>query len=108
MREQLGIVPGISDKTDHRIAEYEHYRWNVYMRSEGYVYRNNNGKKDEIAKTHQNLIPFYDLNDEEIKIWSLFVRKKIMRTMKYDFLKWIVSDNVFVSGIKIEHYRIFG
>lgn len=35
--------------------EYEHRRWNAYMRAEGYVY---NPKRDNLAKTHKNLVPF--------------------------------------------------
>lgn len=65
MRKSMGIVPGISDEMDSLISEYEHYRWNVYMRSEGYVYRYNNGEKDEISKTHYDLTIFDNLSDTE-------------------------------------------
>ncbi len=40
----------------------EHKRWNAYMRSEGFVC---GIKKDFIAKTHQDLIPFEELTEAE-------------------------------------------
>ena len=44
------------------LKEYEHKRWNAYMRSEGYV---GGDKKDYIAKTHPSLIPYQKLSPEE-------------------------------------------
>ena len=49
-------------ETDRIISEYEHRRWNAFMRSEGFTY----GKeKDYIAKTHPDLIPYDDLSKAE-------------------------------------------
>lgn len=42
-----------------RLRCLEHRRWNAYMRAEGYVYGN---LRNDIAKTHPNLISFYDLD----------------------------------------------
>lgn len=41
----------------------EHRRWNAYMRSEGYTYSE---EKNHIAKTHNNLVPFSELSQEDI------------------------------------------
>lgn len=46
------------------LREYEHRRWNTYMRAEGYVLSD---KKDHIAKTHPMLIPFGELTEAEKK-----------------------------------------
>ncbi len=44
------------------LKEYEHRRWNVFMRTEGYVY----GKtKNDILKTHPDLVPYQKLSKEE-------------------------------------------
>ena len=46
------------------LRDYEHRRWNTYMRGEGYV----RGVKDHIAKTHPMLVPYGNLpENEEIK-----------------------------------------
>ena len=46
------------------LRDYEHRRWNTYMRGEGYV----RGVKDHIAKTHPMLVPYGNLPEsEEIK-----------------------------------------
>lgn len=46
----------------------EHRRWNAYMRAEGYVY---GYPRDDIAKTHHCLKPYYDLDPSDRKkdIW---------------------------------------
>ncbi len=61
-RVALGIVTGKDENADEIIKEYEHRRWNAFMRSEGYVYLQ---KRDEIAKTHHSLISYYDLSKHE-------------------------------------------
>ena len=62
LRKSLGIElmddPNIVDL----ISDYEHRRWNAYMRTEGYVY---NATRDDIAKTHPSLIIFDDLSQHE-------------------------------------------
>lgn len=58
-REHLGLLNDISDIEDKLL---EHKRWNAYMRAEGYVY---SIVKDDIAKTHPDLIPFDKLTERE-------------------------------------------
>lgn len=63
-------IKGIDKKTSDRnndelwaIRKLEHRRWNAYMRSEGYVYGGtveNRGRND-LAKTHNCLVPFDEL-----------------------------------------------
>lgn len=57
-RRQLGLM-NISDLEDKML---EHKRWNAYTRAEGYVY---NAVKDDIAKTHPDLIPYDKLSERE-------------------------------------------
>ena len=57
-RRQLGLM-NISDLEDKIL---EHKRWNAYTRAEGYVY---NAVKDDIAKTHPDLIPYEQLSERE-------------------------------------------
>ncbi len=45
------------------MAENEHRRWSVYMRMEGYIYREN--EKSELAKTHKLLIPYSNLDKKD-------------------------------------------
>ena len=52
-----------NDEEKMRIRVLEHNRWNAYMRSAGYCY---SPVRDELAKTHPNLVPFNEL-PEEIK-----------------------------------------
>lgn len=69
-------VPGIEKKPDERTQEelwslriLEHCRWNAYMRSEGYIYSGSVEKnsRNDLAKTHNCLVPFADLplNEQE-------------------------------------------
>jgi hypothetical protein len=61
-RQELGLVPGANGGIlDDAIAETEHKRWNAFMRAEGYV---GGSVKDDIAKTHKDLIPYGDLSDD--------------------------------------------
>jgi len=48
------------------IRVLEHRRWNAYVRSEGYVYSKELGRND-LAKTHNCLVPFGDLSPAEQK-----------------------------------------
>ena len=59
LRRSLGIEL-VHDQ--ELVSDYEHRRWNAYMRTEGYVY---NKTRDDIAKTHPSLIIFDDLSQEE-------------------------------------------
>ena len=45
----------------------EHKRWNAYMRSLGYVYSGSPdaASRNDLAKTHNDLIPYHQLSDEE-------------------------------------------
>ena len=49
------------ERAKENIRILEHMRWNAYMRSEGYTL---GPKKDKIAKTHYDLVPFYQLSPE--------------------------------------------
>ena len=66
-RERLGLVrmdetTAEGKRNNDILRNYEHRRWNTYMRSEGYILSEN---KDHIAKTHSLLIPFDELPEEE-------------------------------------------
>ena len=76
MKSLCGI-PGIDKAADERTEDelwniriLEHNRWNAYMRSEGYIYGGTvepSGRND-LAKMHNCLVPFYDLPlKEQIK-----------------------------------------
>ena len=63
-------IPGIEKKPAERteqelwpIRVLEHSRWNAYMRSEGYVYSGSTEKstRNDLAKMHHCLVPFYEL-----------------------------------------------
>ena len=45
----------------------EHRRWNAYMRSEGYCYSGSTDKasRNDLAKLHNDLVPFLRLSEEE-------------------------------------------
>jgi len=60
LREDLGLVLGTEGGVlDEEIVENEHKRWSAFMRAEGYV---GSSKKDNIAKTHTDLVPFDELD----------------------------------------------
>ena len=51
--------------------DYEHRRWNAYMRAEGYVYCKS---RNDLAKMHHDLIPFDDLpydDKEKDNVWRI-------------------------------------
>lgn len=50
-----------------RLEVLEHRRWNAYMRSEGYIYSGSTdkGSRNDLAKMHNDLIPFEGLDEEE-------------------------------------------
>ena len=63
-------IPGINKSEDERTEEerlnlqkLEHRRWNAYMHSEGYIYGD---KRNDLAKTHNNITHF-DALDKEIQ-----------------------------------------
>jgi hypothetical protein len=63
-------IPGINKSEDERTEEerlnlqkLEHRRWNAYMHSEGYIYGE---KRNDLAKTHNNITHF-DALDKEIQ-----------------------------------------
>ena len=73
LREELG-VPGAGKEEDdwtpeeRRVNEsIEHRRWNAYMRSEGFVYSGSpdRASRNDLAKTHNNLVPFDELSEED-------------------------------------------
>ncbi len=75
MRVACGI-PGAEknekDMTEEEkkvIACIEHRRWNAYMRSEGFVYSGSRDKssRNNLAKTHHDLVSFSELGDSDIK-----------------------------------------
>lgn len=64
-RTALGFIEReVDDENDKVFNEmlmlYEHRRWSAFMRSEGYV---GGPKKDDMAKTHPDLIPYKDLSE---------------------------------------------
>ena len=50
-----------------RLRLMEHRRWNAYMRSEGYCYSGSRDKqsRNDLAKLHNDLVPFDALTEEE-------------------------------------------
>lgn len=67
-------IPGASKKEDELsqeerkiIEELEHRRWNAYMRAEGYIYSGSTApeSRNDLAKIHNDLVPFKLLSDEE-------------------------------------------
>lgn len=49
-------------RNNHMLRNYEHRRWNAYIRAEGYI---RGDCKDHIAKTHTLLKPFDELPESE-------------------------------------------
>lgn len=49
-------------KNDEDLVKWEHSRWNAYMRAEGYSYGK---KRNDIKKTHKELVPFGSLDKEQ-------------------------------------------
>ena len=73
MRKLCGI-PGADKKEGELTLEerdnlevLEHRRWNAYMRSEGFIYSGSTDKasRNDLAKIHNDLIPFEGLDEEE-------------------------------------------
>ena len=72
MIQRKGLDIGVI-KTDKTWETYEHMRWNMYMRSLGYIlsdktgvdYGSLKGNDRLIAKVHNCLIPFEDLPQVE-------------------------------------------
>ena len=67
-------IPGAAKREEERsdeerttIGRIEHRRWNAYMRSEGYVYSGSHEKssRNDLAKTHHDLVDFSRLNEDE-------------------------------------------
>ena len=76
LRRGLGVLPDQNGYTGAQVTEWEHRRWTVFMRSEGYVYEDlseypvleDTGKKratDDIARAHERLKHCEVLSDEE-------------------------------------------
>lgn len=73
LRKLCGM-PG-SDKQERELTPeerdaleiLEHRRWNAYMRGEGYVYSGSTDKasRNDLAKAHNDLVPFEGLTEEE-------------------------------------------
>lgn len=67
-------IPGakkpIEERTEEErtaLAKLEHRRWNAFMRGEGYRYSGSREKssRNDLAKLHNDLIPFDELSPEE-------------------------------------------
>lgn len=52
-----------TDEEREEMCIYEHMRWNAYMRCEGYVFGE---ERNDLAKTHPDLVPFSQLNKGDI------------------------------------------
>ena len=75
LREKLGILPDKNGYDGALVTEFEHRRWTVFMRAEGYIYEDlseypplQSGKKrtmDDIARVHERLKHCETLSDEE-------------------------------------------
>ncbi len=74
--KNLCNIKGADKKTDQLteeekiiIEKLEHRRWNAYMRSEGYVFSGSLDEKsrNNLAKTHHNLVPYNLLSKEDKK-----------------------------------------
>ena len=69
LRIDMGQYPDINnwDELDHDekvvIANPEHIRWSAYMRSKGYC----KGERNDLGKTHNNLVPTDQLNDDDLE-----------------------------------------
>lgn len=50
-----------------QLEDLEHRRWNAYMRSEGFIYSGSVDKasRNDLAKMHNDLVPFERLDEEE-------------------------------------------
>ena len=76
LRRGLGVLPDQNGYTGAQVTEWEHRRWTVFMRAEGYVYEDlseypilkDTGKKratDDIARAHERLKHCEVLSSEE-------------------------------------------
>lgn len=79
-RNACGILDGeggLSEEQNELLEALEHRRWNAYMRAEGYVYSGSQEKntRNEIAKMHNNLVNFYELNEDAKSIDRKIVKK---------------------------------
>lgn len=61
-REHCGITK--EKYSEEQIKCLEHCRWNAYMRAEGFVY---SSTRNNLAKTHHNLVDYKSLNEEDKK-----------------------------------------
>lgn len=52
----------LTDEEKDTIATLEHRRWNAYMRSEGYIYKET---RNDLAKMHHDLVDYSSLTEEE-------------------------------------------
>ncbi len=57
----------LSENEREIIESLEHRRWNAYMRSEGFVYSGSDERssRNDLAKTHNNLVVYSVLSDED-------------------------------------------
>lgn len=73
LRQRLGMVTIEGDEKNNRLIEaMEHKRWNAYMRAEGYIQMS---EKDDIARTHSDLIPATALNPSQRKKDEVMVQE---------------------------------
>ncbi len=72
LREKLGYIKKEKETTpedkayNDMLRNYEHRRWNTFMRGEGFICGTKEGK-DFVAKTHHLVVPFGDLPEGEQK-----------------------------------------
>lgn len=77
LRGKIGLVPSlVDDETDAQIYKYEHCRWCAFIRSEGYVYIDEDSKSD-LAKTHKHLRPYAELHPD-VRLVDQIVITEIM------------------------------
>lgn len=76
LREDMNIAGAgkkreeLTEEEEREISVTEHCRWSAYVRSCGYVYSGSPEKssRNDLAKTHNCLIPFGELSEEYQKI----------------------------------------
>ena len=63
LRKKYARLEGTEEERESTLQLYEHLRWNMYMRADGYTYAP--PPKSHIAKTHYDLVAFDKLTEGE-------------------------------------------